>query len=78
MTFHATEWHHAYLGLALCLAGLWLGPWLWVPGLVLVADDTAQHFLGVDPSPIHRLYVRWLWPIPVVQRLNRWLDEVCS
>jgi len=75
MTFNAAEWHHGYLGLVLILLGWGFGAWwLWAPGLVLVADDAAQHFLGVDPSPIHQLYARYLWPLPFVRRLNRWLD----
>ena len=75
MTWPWRETHHAYYGIALVGVGcFWGGWWLIAPGLVLVADDVAQHFFGVDPSPIHRLYVRYLWPLPVVQRLNRWLD----
>ena len=79
MSFHSAEWHHGYLGLALvAVSFFWGGVWLLVPGSVLVVDDVAQHFFGVDPSPIHGLYVRYLWPIPVVQRLNRWLDKAVN
>jgi hypothetical protein len=79
VTFNWRETHHGYYGVALVLLGWGLGAWwLWAPGLVLVADDFAQHFLGIGESPIHRLYVRYLWPIPIVQRLNRWLDKVCG
>jgi len=77
MSFRIGESHHLYYGIALILASfLWGGVWLWLPGALLVLDDLLQHFCGVDPSPIHRLYVRYLWPIPFVQRLNRWLDHV--
>ena len=75
--FNPREWHHGYLGLVLiALSFLWGGAWLYVPGAVLVVDDLAQHFLGLDPSPIHRVYVKYLWPIPVVQRVNVWLDRL--
>ena len=77
MSFNPREWHHGYLGLVLvALSFLWGGAWLWVPGAILVIDDAAQHFFGLTPSPIHVLYVKYLWPIPVVQRLNRWLDNL--
>jgi len=73
------EWHHGFLGAALVIFGLLIGAWwFWVPGLVLVGDDFAQHFLGIGESPIHRLYVRWLWPLAPVQRLNRWLDGLLA
>ena len=79
MSFNAKEWHHLYLGAALVVCGVLLGDWwLWAPGLVLVADDFAQHFLGIGESPIHRLYVRYLWPLAPVQRLNRWLDRLLA
>ena len=82
MTFRAGEAHHLYWGLGLMVFGALLGGiWGWVcggVGAILVVDDLAQHFLGVDPSPIHRFYVAYLWPIPVVQRLNRWLDKVMA
>lgn len=79
MSFNWREAHHGYYGVVLILLGWGLGSaWLWVPGVVLLSDDVAQHFLGLDPSPIHRLYVRYLWPIPIVQRLNRWLDRLLA
>lgn len=79
MTFRAREWHHGYLGCGLFAIGV-VGHWpvVWASGLILVCDDVAQHFLGVDPSPIHRLYVRFLWPLAPIQKLNRWLDKVMS
>jgi len=70
MSFDAAEWHHGYAGCALFLLGWGLGVWwLWVPGVVLVADDAAQHFLGLNPSPIHQFYVRWLWPLHYHRRV---------
>ena len=77
MTFNWRETHHGYYGLVLiALSFLWGGAWLWVPGAILMIDDVAQHSFGLTPSPIHVLYVKYLWPIPVVQRLNRWLDNL--
>jgi len=77
MTFNWRETHHGYYGLALiALSFLWGGWWLRVPGLVLAVEDFLwQHALG-KPSIIHWAYVKYLWPIPVVQRLNRWLDNL--
>lgn len=74
MSFNPREWHHGYLGLVLILAGLWLGPWLWVPGAVLVADDVLEHTTGI--GCLLWLYGKTLWRIPAVQRLNRWLDNL--
>jgi len=77
VSFNPREWHHGYLGLVLiALSFLWGGAWLWVPGAILMIDDVAQHFFGCDPSPIHVLYVKYLWPIPFVQKLNRWVDDL--
>ncbi len=80
MSWSWRETHHAYYGAALVLFGALLGGgWGWAcagVGLVLVVDDLAQHFLGLDPSPIHLAYERWLYPLPVVQRLNRWVDRL--
>lgn len=75
MSFNPREYHHLYTGLILLvIAPFWGGPWLVAPGVLLVVDDVAQHFFGVDPSPVHRFYVRFLWPLPWVQAVNRWLD----
>jgi hypothetical protein len=77
------QWHHGHLGVALMVAGLWLGPWLWVPGLVLAVEDYVwQHALG-RPSPLKWLYLATLWNLSYarqgvrvypVRRLNAWLD----
>ena len=77
MSFRWRETHHLWYGIILVvLSFFWGGYWVCIPGLILVADDLLQHFAGVDPSPIHQLYVKYLWPIPVVQRLNKWLDNL--
>ena len=80
MTFTFREWHHGYLGLLLVLLGVWLhASWLTVLGAVVVLDDTVQHIVETTMhrpwrSPLHRLYAATLWRLPLVQRLNRWLD----
>lgn len=75
------EWHHGYLGLALVGAAAALKwPSLLVVGFWLTLDDAYQHLRQEsDPdyrSPLHRWYVAYLWPLPPIQALNRWLDRV--
>jgi len=70
------EWHHGYVAILLIALGVPFGSvWFWAPGIYLIADDAAQHFLGL-PSPAKWLYGVTLWRIPAVQRLNRWLDRL--
>lgn len=74
------EWHHGYLGLLLAVAG-WLTGWvpLGAIGALLALDDAWQH--GVQRfakrpwyrSPVNRAH-SLLYRIPLVARLNRWLD----
>ena len=74
--FEPLEWHHGHLGVLLIIAGLWLGPWCWVPGVVLAVEDYVwQHALGM-PSPFKWLYGVTLYRIAAVRRLNVWLDNL--
>jgi hypothetical protein len=75
------EWHHGYLGIGLLGASWALGwPPLGLIGGLLVLDDAYQHLRQVgEPgyeSPLHQLYGRYLWPLPWVRSLNRWLDRL--
>lgn len=77
MAFNPREWHHLYLGIPMMVASFfWGGYWLAVPGIIITADDLAQHFLGVEPSPFKILYAYTLYQYPCVQRFNRWLDHL--
>ena len=74
------EWHHAHLGVALAILGLALDwPVLAWVGVGVLADDAVAHSVQrwLSPNfqgPLHRLYRVTLWRIPMIQRLNRWLD----
>ena len=92
ITFKGTN--HLYYGIIILLvaapAALVVDHWPWrlvwlavaAFGLWVAVDDLYQHWrMQHEPryeSPIHRWYVRYLWPIPVVQKFNRWLDELFS
>lgn len=77
------EWHHGYLGDLLFIVGLWIFNG-WVPllimGLIFRMDDSYQHFRQLDKpefhSILHRLYAKYLWPIPFVQAITKWLDRL--
>jgi hypothetical protein len=80
--------HHGYYGDALMLFGLLcqyvLGPSGWpaaVLGFAFRLDDTYQHAKQVFGEPgyqsvVHRAYVRYLWPLEWVQRLDRWANAL--
>jgi hypothetical protein len=68
------EWHHLYLGIALIAIGIFTSPWLWIPGAIIALDDIVQHTFSIT-SPLKWLYLKLLWPIPAIQKLNKWLDD---
>lgn len=77
------QWHHGYLGDIMFLVGLYFGGWgIWLQfsGLILRVDDTIQHYAQLTipdfRSILHRLYVKYLWPIPIIQKINKWLDRL--
>lgn len=77
-------WHHFYLGLLLLAVGIVLESFaLRVSGCVLMLDDAFQHAMQVFyrdhsfRSPLALLYVP-LYRIPLVRRINRWLDARLS
>lgn len=77
-------WHHGYLGILIIALGLWLHwPW-WViaKGATLLLDDLLQHTVQIitkNPnwqSPLKRLY-GWVYArVPLVRRVNAWLDSL--
>ena len=75
------EFHHGYLGDALVLIGFFVVPLLAFIGIVLRADDTYEHVRQAwfgEPlfeSPLHKLYGKYLWSLPFIQKLNAWLDS---
>lgn len=74
--FNWRETHHLYYGIGLIIISVfWGGCWLAIPGVIIAMDDIAQHFFGLDPSPLHQLYVKYLWPNPIIQKINVWLDN---
>lgn len=72
---HLHEWHHAYLGALVWVAGWWLGPWVALAGIAITADDCAQHWCEwLPPSPLHWVFVRLANRIPLLAKLAAWLD----
>jgi thiol:disulfide interchange protein len=90
MTFRILEPHHGYYGAALLAMAGWAAlavhhwPWRLVYGALAVlgawvlADDIYQHVRQTRQtgyaSSIHRWYVRTLYRLAWVRRLNAWLD----
>lgn len=80
--------HHAYLGLVIMLVGfiaLFFVPnWLAIPvtviGLIIFIDDFIQHLVRkVDPdytSPLHKFYVKYLYPIQIIRLITDILDDL--
>jgi hypothetical protein len=83
--FDLLELHHAYIGALLVGWGWHLhsvtGVFLQLLGLVFTIDDHCQHLVqteGDNPdyqSPLHQLFARTLWRVPVVPKLVEYLDE---
>lgn len=76
------EWHHGYLGDLLQILS-WLLPFgltLSVVGLIFRVDDTQQHIRQrYDPeyrSPLHVLFAKYLWNIPVVRKIVEFLNRL--
>ncbi len=76
------EFHHGYLGDALVLFSfIFGGILLALIGFALRLDDTYEHVqqsIGGKPtfeSPLHKLYGKYLYPIPLVRKLQEWLDR---
>ena len=84
------EAHHFYWGWLLMLIFFvlifveWIPIWFLVVGFsvsgILCADDILQHIKQRKDrtyrSPIHQFYAKYLWPIPWVQKLNKWFDNL--
>lgn len=75
------EAHHAYYGIILAVFGVlldgWLGMTLAAVGAVIFLDDLLQHLAGFSPSPLHQLYVRYVYErYAWVRRLNAWVDHL--
>jgi hypothetical protein len=74
--------HHGYYGDGLALLGWVLSFWpAVVLGLVFRLDDTYQHARQVFDQPgyeslVHRWYVRYLYPLHWVQKLDRWANTL--
>jgi hypothetical protein len=75
------QWHHEYLGVLLLAIALALRSTVlaWV-GAACMADDGIQHAVQRATGHhefsfiLHRLY-GLAWRVPLVRRLNAWLDE---
>ena len=73
--------HHGYYGLVLIgLSYYYSSYFLYVIGVVLFLDDLYQHWRQVkEPlyhSPIHVLYGRYLYNIPMIHKLNVYFDKL--
>ena len=77
------EIHHLYYGIALMGLGIYLhNPIVFGIGFIIFLDDVIQHAKNVkNPeyhSPLHVLYGKYLYPVPWIQRLNKWADNMFS
>jgi len=75
------ETHHGYYGLVCIGLAYYFSSWpLYGVGAVLFLDDLYQHYMQVDEpnyhSPIHQIYGKYLYKIPVVRKLNILLDDI--
>jgi len=84
------EAHHFYWGLLLILIAFILIFVECIPlliiyigfglGVILMVDDAIQHIKQRKDrtyhSPIHQFYGKYLWPIPWIQKLNKWVDNL--
>lgn len=74
-THHLREWHHAYLGLLVSLGGIVWGPWGTWTGIVITADDCAEHWCEwLKPSPLHWVFATLATHLPFLATVSRWLD----
>lgn len=83
--FRLGEFHHAFGAAGLVLLGWALdsvtGHFVQLLGIVMTADDLWQHLQQTlngyveYRSPLHRLFARYLWPLPWVPPLTRFLDR---
>jgi len=77
------EVHHMYYGLAGMALGIYLqNPIVFAIGFIIFLDDVIQHYKQVKDaeyhSPLHVLYGKYLYPVPWIQRLNKWADNMFS
>lgn len=79
------EWHHGYAGIAFFFGAYTLGWWpVMILALLVTLDDAWEHLYQdfIDDrtyqSPLKQLYGKYLWPLPWVQKLNKWLDGIFS
>ena len=73
--------HHYYIGEVLTILGMIYGNWpLFIIGLLIRFDDFWQHLNQIDNrdyrSFLSRLYEKTLWKIPIIQKLNAWVDKI--
>jgi len=59
---------------------LWSIYLLFAIGFLIMLDDAIQHIRQRKDrayrSPLHNLYGKYLWPIPWIQALNKWFDDL--
>jgi len=84
------EAHHFYWGVILLVIAfiltfieaipIWIIYSLDVIAFALIIDDIYQHIRQRKDrayhSPIHILYGKYLWKIPWIQKLNKWVDKL--
>ena len=78
--------HHLYIGLVIMGVSYAISPYTtwsiytYVIGCIIALDDTIQHRIQTwDPSyhsPLHNLYGKTLYRIPLIQKLNIFVDSL--
>lgn len=77
-------WHHGYLGILIAGLGLALhwSKWIVAVGLVILLDDIVEHSVQLIThntgwqSPLKRLYGWFYVRVPLLRRVNAWLDSL--
>lgn len=83
--FRLGEFHHAFIGAGLVVLAFWIpgvtGIFVQLLGVVFTVDDLWQHKVQtIDGnhrfvSPLHRLFAKYVWPLPWIPALVRFLDR---
>jgi hypothetical protein len=76
--FNPREWHHGYLGIALCIISLFMSGWAaFITGLIggfIFSDDVVYEIKGW--SLLHTAYSYFYHKHEWIRDVNRWFDNL--